>query len=129
MHSSTLVRILAPAVLWKAEHCESHMEIEREIREFVIDNFLFGQPDELFLDTDSFLEKGLIDSMGILTLVEFVRDRYRIAIEDEELIPENWDSVQRIARFIQSKFNSQTPSTGLASAAASGELLTHENNG
>ena len=97
------------------------MEIEREIRKFVIDNFLFGQPDDSFLDTDSFLEKGLIDSMGILTLVEFARDRYRIAIEDEELIPENWDSVHRIARFIQSKFDSKTPSTVLAPAVAPGE--------
>ncbi len=79
------------------------MEIEREIREFVVDNFLFGQSDESFSNKDSFLEKGLIDSMGILTLVEFVKDKYLIGLEDEELIPENWDSVQRIARFVQDK--------------------------
>lgn len=79
------------------------MEIEGELRTFVVDNFLFGQADESFSNTDSFLEKGLIDSMGILTLVEFVRDTYSIAVEDEELIPENWDSVQRIASFVQNK--------------------------
>ncbi len=84
------------------------MEIQREIREFVVDNFLFGQSDESFSNGDSFLEKGLIDSMGILTLVEFVRDKYLISIEDEELIPENWDSVQRIARFVQDKLEPRT---------------------
>ncbi len=97
------------------------MGIEREIREFVIDNFLFGQSDQSFSDTDSFLEKGLIDSMGILTLVEFVRDKYLIAIEDEELIPENWDSVQRIARFVQSKHAFEMPSPPSSRVLADGQ--------
>lgn len=82
---------------------ESNMSIEQDLRTFVIDNFLFGRADESFSNADSFLEKGLIDSMGILTLVEFVREKYLISIEDEELIPENWDSVQRIARFVRDK--------------------------
>lgn len=64
------------------------MDIEGEPRNFVVDHFLVGPGDESFSNTDSFLEKGLIDSMGILTLVEFVRDKYSIAVEDEELIPE-----------------------------------------
>ncbi len=81
------------------------MEIERAVRNFVIDNFLFGQPDESFSDDDSFLEKGMIDSMGVLTLVDFVKDKYAIAIEDEELIPENWDSVRRITLFVEKKLN------------------------
>ena len=52
--------------------------------------------------------------MGILTLVEFVRDKYSIAVEDEELIPENWDSVQRIANFVHNKVGVEaTPRTGL----------------
>ena len=79
------------------------MELERELRTFVVDNFLFGQADETFSNADSFLEKGLIDSMGILTLVEFVTDKYSIVVEDEEMVPENWDSVQRIASFVQKK--------------------------
>lgn len=92
------------------------MQIERELRAFVIDNFLFGQADESFSNTDSFLEKGLIDSMGIMTLVEFVRDKYSIAVEDEELIPENWDSVQRITRFVENKLNTRPADPALASA-------------
>jgi acyl carrier protein len=97
------------------------MVIEQEIREFVIDNFLFGQSDESFSDSDSFLEKGLIDSMGILSLVEFVRGKYLIAIQDEELVPENWDSVQRIARFVQRKLRSVTSDLNPSHALASGE--------
>lgn len=83
------------------------MGIEEELRIFVIDNFLFGQAGD-FSNNDSFLENGLIDSMGILTLTEFVKEKYAIVIEDEELVPENWDSVHRIAQFVESKLRSKT---------------------
>ena len=52
---------------------------------------------------DSFLEKGLVDSMGILTLAVFVQEKYAITVADEDLVPENWDSVKRIAGFVQGK--------------------------
>jgi acyl carrier protein len=97
------------------------MGCEQEIRDFVIDNFLFGESSDTFSDTDSFLEKGLIDSMGILTLVEFVRDKYVISIQDEELIPENWDSVQRIADFVENKLQSRTHGTNPSRAFASAD--------
>ena len=87
-------------------------EIAKEIRAFVIDNFLFGEDDEQFSNGDSFLDKGLIDSMGILTLVEFVKDKYSIAIADEELVPEHWDSVERISVFVQSKLTSKSTPKG-----------------
>lgn len=95
------------------------MEIERELRSFVIDNFLFGQADEAFSNADSFLEKGLIDSMGILTLVEFVKDKYSIVVEDEELVPENWDSVERIAGFVQKKLGVAVARSAVAPAITS----------
>ena len=77
--------------------------IEREVRQFVIDNFLFGEGEAQLSNDDSFLEKGLVDSMGILTLVAFVQDKYAVTVPDEDLVPENWDSVKRIARFVQGK--------------------------
>jgi acyl carrier protein len=77
--------------------------ITQEIRAFVIDNFLFGEDNGHFSNADSFLDKGLIDSMGILTLVEFVREKYSISIEDEELVPDHWDSVERITAFVRTK--------------------------
>ena len=80
-------------------------DIQQDLRQFVIDTFLFGADNGLSAD-DSFLEKGLVDSMGILTLVSHVEERYRIQVDDTELIPENWDSVDRIAKFIASKSGS-----------------------
>jgi len=77
--------------------------IAQEIRAFVVENFLFGEENGHFSNDDSFLDKGLIDSMGILTLVEFVKEKYSIAIQDEELVPEHWDSVERIAAFVLGK--------------------------
>ena len=73
------------------------------VRQFVIENFLFGGDTSDFSDSDSFLEKGLIDSIGIMTLIEHVKGTYEMTIEDEELVPENWDSVERIVEFIHAK--------------------------
>ena len=73
-----------------------------ELREFVTENFLFGQEIAL-ADDDSFLEQGIIDSTGVLELVTFIEDRYRIAVDDAELVPDNLDSIERLVRFIQSK--------------------------
>jgi len=77
--------------------------IEQQLRQFVIETFLFGNDDGQFSSDDSFMEKGLIDSMGILNLVSFVENEYDIEVTDAELIPEIWDSVNRIAAFIASK--------------------------
>jgi len=76
--------------------------IKQEIRKFILDNFLFGDKNG-FADNDSFLEKGIIDSTGMLELVTFVQQRHGITIEDEELIPDNLDSIERLSTFIQRK--------------------------
>jgi acyl carrier protein len=87
-------------------------DIEQEVRQFVIDNFLFDQDNGHFSDDDSFLENGLVDSMGILTLVEFVREKYSIPVEDEELRPEHWDSIRFVARFVQNKLDTTCQTGG-----------------
>lgn len=84
--------------------------IEREVRQFVIDNFVLAAGNGEFSSTDSFLETGLLDSMGILNLVEFVREKYSIAIADEELVPEHWDSVRQVVGFVQNKLAAANPS-------------------
>jgi acyl carrier protein len=71
------------------------------LRAFVIDTFLFGDGSGL-QDDVSFMETGLIDSTGILEVVEFVEETYGIKVRDEQLIPDNLDSIERIARFIGS---------------------------
>ena len=80
-------------------------QIEQEVRQFVIENFVFESDDRGFSNDASFFDTGLIDSMGVLTLVEFVKDRYGVSVEDDELLPENWDSVNRIATFVQARLS------------------------
>ena len=80
-------------------------QIEQEVRQFVIENFIFESDNRGFSNDDSFFDTGLLDSMGVLTLVEFVKEKYGISIEDDELLPENWDSVNRIATFVQARLS------------------------
>ena len=78
------------------------MSIEEEIRVFVVDNFLFGEEGGL-KDDSSFLKEGIVDSTGIMQLVSFLQEQYLIAIEDEELIPDNLDSIRKVSLFVQGK--------------------------
>jgi acyl carrier protein len=79
-------------------------DIEREINSFVLTNFLFGQSVELQPD-DSLLGRGLIDSTGVLELVDFLEERYEIKVEDEEVIPNNLDSVRKVAAYVARKLS------------------------
>ena len=83
------------------------MTIEKKIRDFIVDNFLFGAPDNGLGDRDSLLDKGIIDSTGVLELVSHLEETYSIQVEDEELIPENLDSIAAVTVYIQRKQNSQ----------------------
>ncbi len=76
---------------------------EKEIRKFVVDNFLFGQDDSRLGDADSFLEHGIIDSTGVLELVSFLETRFGMKIADAELLPENLDSIDGVAGFVRRK--------------------------
>lgn len=73
-----------------------------KVREYIVENFLFGEGDSLKEDT-SFLEEGIIDSTGILELVMFIEETYGIKIEDDELVPENMDSLKNIAQYLGRK--------------------------
>ena len=79
------------------------MEIRDQIRNFIADNFMMGKnPDDLG-DSDSLLDKGIIDSTGVLELIGFLEENYNIQISDEELVPENLDSVVRLVNFVNGK--------------------------
>ena len=80
------------------------MSPKSEIRNFIVENFLYGQDDN-FTDDVSFLEKGIIDSTGVLELVTFVEDKFGVTVEDEELIPDNFDSLSKLSSFISKKMN------------------------
>lgn len=74
------------------------------IREFVVVNFLFGEEGKIGDDT-SFLESGIIDSTGLLELVGFLEERFGIRVADEELVPENLDSLSNISAYLAGKLD------------------------
>jgi acyl carrier protein len=77
----------------------------QELRTFIVDNFLFGDASGRFTfsNDDSFQERGIVDSTGILELVCHLQERYGIEIDDAELVPDNLDSVSKVARFLERK--------------------------
>ena len=77
-------------------------EIKKKLREFIVENFLFGSDEELNDDT-SFLEEGIIDSTGVLELVAFLEETFSISVEDEELLPENLDSINNVLAYLEKK--------------------------
>lgn len=77
--------------------------MEGEIRTFLAENFPLGEdPSDLRADA-SLLEAGIIDSTGVLELVGFIEETYGVRVEDEELLPENLDSIQSIVGFVERK--------------------------
>ena len=79
--------------------------IQKEVREYITENFLLDENEEELADDESFLDSGLIDSTGILEVVMFLEEHYEISVEDEEMVPENLDSIEKIATFVGSKLD------------------------
>lgn len=76
------------------------MSIEDQIRTHIAENFLFGDASQLGVN-DSFLDKGIIDSTGILEIVLFLEEQFGIKVADHEMLPENLDSIANIVRFVE----------------------------
>lgn len=83
--------------------------IRQQIVEFITTNFLFDDSIKLGTD-DSLLETGVIDSTGVLELVAYIEETYGIKVEDEEIIPENLDSIQNITSYISQKLSQPSAS-------------------
>jgi acyl carrier protein len=75
----------------------------QRIRKFILDNFLFSDDPSLLNDDDSFLEKGIVDSTGVLELVAFVEEELGVNVSDDEMLPENLDSVRQVTAFVARK--------------------------
>ncbi len=80
------------------------MSIESEIRKFIEENFIV-EGDGHLGNEESLLEKGIIDSTGVLELVAFLEENFHFKMKDEELLPENLDSIKNISQFIQNKLD------------------------
>ena len=78
------------------------MEIKEQIRSFITSNFYVADPSALN-DKDSLLERGVIDSTGVLEVIFFIEETFGVKVEDSEMLPENLDSIERIAGFVNRK--------------------------
>jgi len=78
------------------------MELKKQVRDFVTANFYVADPASLE-DRTSLLDHGIIDSTGVLEVIMFVESTFGITVEDSEMLPENLDSIERIAAFVARK--------------------------
>ncbi|MBN2037580.1 MAG: acyl carrier protein [Chitinispirillaceae bacterium] len=79
------------------------LDVITPVRAFIVENFLFGDAAKLAADDTSFLNSGIIDSTGLLEVIQFLEETFAIKIEDDELLPENLDSLVNIQKFVERK--------------------------
>ena len=78
------------------------MALQQQIRDFVTTNFYVPDPKALD-DATSLLDHGIIDSTGVLEVIMFIESTFGVSVEDSEMLPENLDSIERIAAFVAKK--------------------------
>ena len=91
------------------------MTVEQRLRQFVIENFYVSEPAELHDDT-LLVSGGYVDSTGMLEVIGFLEQEFDIRIADQEMTPENLDSISRMAAFLARK-QRETSDDGRAAAA------------
>ena len=79
------------------------MSIKPTIRRYVLENFLFSDDEAALQDGASFLEAGIIDSTGVLEIILFIEETFGFKVKDEEMLPENLDSIDNLVAFVQRK--------------------------
>ena len=77
--------------------------VSYKIRNFIIEQFVFNESGFILEETDSLVEKGIIDSVGLLELINWLEETYRINIENEDVVPKNFDSIEKIVSFVNKK--------------------------
>ena len=73
------------------------------IQKFILENYLFTDDTSALGLEDSLLGRGIVDSTGMLEIIMFIEEQLGVTVKDEEMVPENLDSVSRIAAFVESK--------------------------
>lgn len=79
------------------------MSVDERIKSYILENYLFTDDQSMLGSDDSFLQKNILDSTGMLEVIYFLEDEFGIKVQDDEMIPENLDSVNRIAAFLARK--------------------------
>ncbi|MEO7013975.1 MAG: acyl carrier protein [Dokdonella sp.] len=77
------------------------MSIEAKIRHYILENLMFTDDGSRLPNDASLLDRGVIDSTGVLEIVMFLEEEFAIKIRDSEMLPENFDSVNNLVAFVQ----------------------------
>lgn len=84
-------------------NAENAASVAEVLRAFVVEVFLYGDDTRPLAETDSLIETEVIDSTGVLELVAFVEERFGIVVADDEIVPENFDSLARVRTYVECK--------------------------
>ncbi len=79
------------------------MTTEEKIKSFILENFLFTDDESAIGNEESLLDRGVIDSTGVMEVILFLEEEFGVQVQDDEIIPENLDSISNIKRFVESK--------------------------
>jgi len=82
---------------------ENNVSLEDKIRQYILENFLFTDDASALDSNDSFLEQGILDSTGILEVIMFLEEEFDVKVQEDEMIPENLDSVLNLVNFVKRK--------------------------
>lgn len=80
-------------------------DIPVTLRDYIAKNILFAPDGFAYSDDDSFIENGILDSTGVVEVVSFIEDHFKISVEDVEITPQNFDSIANLAAYISGKLN------------------------
>ena len=79
------------------------MEIQEQIRQYILENFMYSDDASALTNDRSLIDSGIMDSTGVLELVGFIEETFEVQVDDTELVPENFDSVDKITGYIKRK--------------------------
>lgn len=83
------------------------MSISEAVRSYILENYLFSDDPAALEDNESFMEKGIVDSTGMMEVISFLEEQFGITVQDDEMIPENLDSVSAIIAYVERKQTGQ----------------------
>ncbi len=78
------------------------MDVQARVKQFIVENFYVSNPEEISPET-SLIAGGYVDSTGMLELIAFIEGEFGVRIEDQEMVPENLETIARIAAFVGKK--------------------------
>jgi acyl carrier protein len=78
-------------------------DIKRQVRSYLLDNFLMGGREQDIQDDTSFMDAHILDSTGFIELIGYLEEQFGIRVKDEEMVPENLDSLRNIEQFVSRK--------------------------